>query len=121
MSETRPVTSAHREGALIATTAKSQKPSEGICPPGSNPHADRPNWQPADSITDYLWNCREGLENFSERRVCQLLGWSRAKLWRVRQIAKIPEGLFEHLFDEFREGRFRLSEKKLAAIGQALE
>jgi hypothetical protein len=67
------------------------------CSPGSHPHADRANWQPADTLEGYLTNIREGLEDFSDRRACALLGWSRAKLWRVRQAGRLPEPLFERL------------------------
>lgn len=88
----------------------------GTCSPGSHPHSDRPNWQPADTIGDYLTNCREGLENFSERRAAKLFGVSRAELWRWRLMAEIPEDLFERLLKACKKP----STKALAAIGQAL-
>jgi integrase len=39
--------------------------------PGSHPHSDRPNWQPATTIDDYLRNCREGLEEYPDRRAAK--------------------------------------------------
>ena len=67
------------------------------CSPGSHPHSDRPNWEPAETANDYLRNCREGLEAYSDRRMAKLLGWSRAHLWRAKLMAEIPEDLFERL------------------------
>ena len=54
---------------------------------GSHPHADQRNWQPADNIDDYLRNCREGLETYSDRRVAKLWGVSRAWIWRAKLVA----------------------------------
>ena len=65
--------------------------------PGSHPHSDRPNWRPSETVDDYLRNCREGLEEFSERRVAHLMGLPRMKLWQWRMMAGIPEDLFERL------------------------
>jgi hypothetical protein len=48
-----------------------------VCSSGSNPHSDRPNWQPADNIDDYLRNCTEGLETYTDSRAAKLLGWTR--------------------------------------------
>ena len=41
--------------------------------PGSHSHSDRPNWQPAGTAHDYLRNCDDGLEVYSERRMPKLL------------------------------------------------
>jgi hypothetical protein len=68
--------------------------------PGSHPHADRPNWRPAQTADDCLRNCREGLEVFSERRFACLMSLPRMKLWQMRMMAEIPEELFERLLRE---------------------
>ena len=47
------------------------------------------NWQPAETIEDYLRNCREGSEEYSERRAAQLLGWPRMKVYRAKLMADI--------------------------------
>lgn len=82
--------------------------------PSSHPHADRPNWRPAETGDDYLRNCQEGLEQYSERRMASLLGLPRMKLWQMRMMAAIPEGLFERLV------RSRPRTKALAQIGALL-
>jgi hypothetical protein len=46
-----------------------------------------PNWQPASTKVDYLRNCREGLEDYSERRLAKLLGWSRIRIHRAKLMA----------------------------------
>ena len=66
---------------------------------GSHSHADQPNWRPGETIDDYLGNCREGPEQFSERRFAKLSGLSRAKLWRAKQVASLPKDLFEILVE----------------------
>jgi hypothetical protein len=80
----------------MAETMSARSP-EGPGPPGSHPHADQPNWQPAKTADDYMRNCREGLEGFSERRLAGLMGLPRMKLWRMRMMAAIPDDLFELL------------------------
>jgi hypothetical protein len=65
------------------------------CSPGGHPHSDQPNWRPADTIVDYLANCREGLEEYSDRKAAKLWGISRAELWRWKLIGELPEDLFE--------------------------
>jgi hypothetical protein len=97
-------------------TQRECTPVSVTCSPGGHPHADRPNWQPADNINDYVRNCHEGLESWSDRRAAKLLGWSRARLWRAQQMANIPEDLFDRLLDQ----AHMPSTKELAAIGQAL-
>lgn len=87
-----------------------------VCSPGSHPHADRPNWRPAETPDDYLRNCREGIEEYSERRYAQLLGAPRIALWRGRMMAEIPDELFERLL----RAPGRPSSKALAQIGAAL-
>jgi hypothetical protein len=57
------------------------------------------NWAPAETIGDYMRNCREGLEVFSERRAAKLMGWSRAHMRRVTLMAELPEDLFEALLE----------------------
>lgn len=82
------------------------------CSPGSHPHADQPNWKPAESADEYLANCREGLETYSERRFCKLIGWTRIASWRARMMGAIPDALFELLVT----GR-RTSAREMAVIG----
>ena len=65
--------------------------------PGEHPHQDQANWHSGENIEDYLQNVREGLEDYSERRVCELMGWTRAHSWRVRKIGELPIDLFERL------------------------
>jgi hypothetical protein len=89
--------------------------TEAPCSPGSHPHSDRPNWQPAETIEDYFRQCEEGLENFSGRRMAKLFGISRAALWRWRLMAQIPEDLFNLLMEKSKR---RLSTKSLAAVGR---
>jgi hypothetical protein len=86
-------------------------------PPGSHPHADQPNWRPADTFMDYIRNCQEGLEAYSDRRAAKLLGISRAELWRWKLKAELPEVLFETLLNAERKP----SVKALAAVGQAFK
>ncbi len=45
--------------------------------PGSHSHADQPNWRPAVTADEYLNNCSEGLEVYSERRMAKLMGVPR--------------------------------------------
>lgn len=82
--------------------------------PGSHPHI--PNWRPAETPDDYLRNCREGSEKYSERRFAKLTGMSRVQLWRGKMMAQIPDALFDRLM--------RLDpkpqERQLAALGQWL-
>src|SRR5215472_13547474 len=82
--------------------------------PGGHPHSDRRNWAPADTAEDYLRNCREGLETWSERRFANLMGVSRAQLWRWKIYAAIPEDLFEALLSR------HVSRRDLTKIGQFL-
>lgn len=74
------------------------------------------NWQPADNIKDYLRNCREGLEDYSDERAVRLLGWSRMKLWRVRKARQLPDELFELLIGQDKIPSWR----ELAAIAGTL-
>jgi hypothetical protein len=83
--------------------------------PGSHPHADRPNWQPADNVDDYFCNCHEGLEAYSERRVAKLLGVSRMNVTRMKLMADLPEALFERLL-----AMPSTSTNEFAAVAQAL-
>jgi hypothetical protein len=96
--------------------------SEAInaCSPGSHPHADRPNWRPAETPDDYLRNCREGLETYSERRMAKLLGMTRIGLWRAKIASELPQELFKHILQERRRLGFGISMKSLAQIALAL-
>ena len=85
--------------------------------PGSHPHSDRPNWQPAETANDYLRNCDEGLEAYSDRRMAKLLGVSRASFWRWKLMAEIPEELFERLLAR---SDHKFSTKELANVARAL-
>jgi hypothetical protein len=71
-------------------------PSDDDGSPGSHPHSGR-NWQPATTFDEYLQNCREGLEEYSDRRTAKLMGWSRMRLHRVLLTAELPDELFERL------------------------
>jgi hypothetical protein len=84
--------------------------------PGSHPHADQPNWRPATTIEEYLQNCREGLEVYSERQVSKILGMPRAKLWRAKMLAAIPGELFERLLAQPNPPKVR----EMANIGRLL-
>jgi hypothetical protein len=85
------------------------------CSPGSHPHSDRPNWRPAETINEYLANCDDGLEKYSDRRAAKLWGVSRAELWRWRLMADIPDELLDRLL----ELDPLPSTKSLALIAQA--
>src|SRR5262245_18149929 len=83
-------------------------------PPGSHPHADRPNWRPAETLEDYLRNVREGLEQTSDRRLAKLMDVPRTKLWRMRLLAELPEDLFERLLAA------GVHSRQLASVAQAM-
>jgi hypothetical protein len=87
---------------------------------GSHPHSDRPNWRPAETADEYLANCREGLEEYSERRVAKLLGMSRMRLWRAGLMGEIPDKLFELILATAKREKIKVSTKMLAYVGQAL-
>jgi hypothetical protein len=89
---------------------------QGNGSPGSHPHADRRNWKPAETIDEYLQNCREGLEDYSQRKAAGLWGVSRSELQRWRLMADIPEPLFEALLSASRAP----STKSLGEVGRAL-
>jgi hypothetical protein len=88
--------------------------------PGEHSHADRPNWRPAESIEEYLANCREGLEKYSEKHACELLGVTRIQLWRIRIMASIPDSLFDFILMRARTKGIRITTKMLAQVGHAL-
>src|SRR5262245_31780997 len=90
------------------------------CSPGSHPHSDRPNWRPAEDFETYMENCREGLEAYSDRRVAKFLGLSRVHLYRIRLMAELPEGLFEHIITEAPKRNLKPSSKAFAQIALAL-
>jgi hypothetical protein len=92
-----------------------------LCSPGSNPHSDQPNWKPAETIEDYFRNCDEGLEQYTQSRAAKLMGWSRAKLWRLGMSARVPEDLFERLMKYQRESNRQISTKAMAAIVLAMD
>jgi hypothetical protein len=75
------------------------------------------NWAPAETIADYLGNCREGLETWSERRAAELLGCKRIELYRWKRMAELPEDLFEALLTS---GSKPPSSRELANIARAL-
>jgi hypothetical protein len=92
--------------------------SKDDCSPGStdNPHADQRKWRPATTLEEYARNCREGLEDYSDRRAAEILGVSRVWVWRAKMLAAIPKDLFERLL----AADTPPSTKALAQIGQAL-
>jgi hypothetical protein len=85
--------------------------------PGSHPHANQANWRPAEVFDDYIRNCLDGLESYSDRRAAKLLGVSRAELWRWRLMAELPADLFDRLL----KARPMPSTRSLAAIALALK
>jgi hypothetical protein len=85
-------------------------------PPGSHPHADRPNRRLAEAPDEYLRNCDEGLEEYSERRAAKLWGVPRIELQRWKLMADLPEELFERLL----AGGVR-STKAMAQVALALQ
>jgi hypothetical protein len=91
------------------------------CPPGCHPHADQPNWRPADNPWDYLRNCEEGLELYSNRRLAKLFGVSRVEVWRWQQMAKLPDDLFEALLKSGRNSTKSLAEAALVFEGAGRE
>ena len=90
----------------------------GECSPGNdgNPHADRPNWQPAETIADYFRNCSDGLETYTHTRAARLLGQSRTAVWRQRLAAQLPQDLFDYLLHEAQKASITLSTKALAGV-----
>jgi hypothetical protein len=87
------------------------------CSPGSHPHADQPNWRPADNPWDFYRNCQEGLETYSERRIAKLFGISRVEAWRWKLMAELPDDLFEELL----KSGIKASSKSLAAAALLLK
>jgi ribosomal protein S14 len=83
--------------------------------PGNHPHSDRRNWRPATTLDEYLRNCREGLEEHSDRRLAKFMGWSRIHLYRVRAMASLPDELFECLL-----AAGVLSSAEMARVANAL-
>ena len=65
------------------------------CSPGSHPHSDRPNWQPAETANDYLRNCQDGLEAYTDRRMAKI-----RKLQRRIDTPRIRKAKKEHLEEE---------------------
>lgn len=88
-------------------------PAEGGSP-GSQGFDGR-NWQPATTPEEYVRNCRDGLEEYSDRRMAKLLGVPRIELYRMKMMAAIPEDLFEQLLAAGVD-----STKAFAQIGVAL-
>lgn len=84
-------------------------------------HDERRNWKPADTFEEFMANCREGLETFSERRAAKLLGVSRADIQRWVFMASLPKDLFERLLTSHRQTGRRIGEKEMAAIALALQ
>jgi hypothetical protein len=81
------------------------------------PRGAIPNWQPATTFDDYIRNCREGLEEYSDRRLARITGWSRMHVFRMHLIAELPKALFERLLAA---DDIPISAKALAGIALAL-
>jgi hypothetical protein len=64
---------------------------------GASPGGHGRNWAPAETIDNYVRNCRDGLEDFTRRRAAKLLAWSRIEVYRAILMAELPEDLFEAL------------------------
>lgn len=84
--------------------------------PGS-PGSHGRNWSPAETFGDFVRNCEEGLETWSERQAAKLMGVSRAELWRWGLMAELPDDLFEALLAT---GKKCPSSRELANIVLAL-
>ena len=83
---------------------------------GQDPRLEDVTQDPAETVEEYDANVREGLEEYSERRWLKLAGISRAEAWRWKQMAAIPDELFERLL----ASDIKVSTKSLAAVGHAL-
>jgi len=92
-----------RRAGVRGTAGRTSRGAEGCAvsafdspgSPGSHPHSHRRNWQPATTIDEYVQNCREGLEKYSDRRAANLLGWTRINGYRAKLMSKLPRTLFE--------------------------
>lgn len=84
--------------------------------PGNNPHEDRRNWRPAETLEEYLHNCREGLETYSDSQAARILCVSRTELWRWQLMSELPEDLFESLL----KAQKKPSSRSLANAAMAL-
>jgi hypothetical protein len=82
------------------------------------PRGAIPNWQPATTADDYVRNVREGLEEWSERRMAILMGWSRIRVYRAKMYAAIPKELFEKLITSREFRRHIVGSRALTAIGE---
>src|SRR6266436_4994905 len=63
----------------------------------SSPGSHGRNWSPAETIDDYVRDCKEGLETYSDRHAATILGWSRMQVYRAKLMSEIPADLFEAL------------------------
>jgi hypothetical protein len=102
----------------MSTDLERSNSADDPCSPGSHPHSDQPNWRPAETIDEYLRNCRGGLEKYSERHAAKLMGVSRIALWRWKRIGELPSGLLEHILQK--GGLKEVSVKALAQVSVAL-
>jgi hypothetical protein len=64
---------------------------------GGSPGSHRRNWSPALNAGDCVRNSREGLEEYSDRRMAKLMGWSRAHILACQIDGRAPDDLFEAL------------------------
>jgi hypothetical protein len=55
---------------------------------GGYPGSQGRNWSPAETIDDYMRNCREGLEIWSDRRAAKLLGMNRMQYRKALLLAE---------------------------------
>jgi hypothetical protein len=74
------------------------------------------NWRPATTFDEYVQNCRDGLEEYSDRRAAKLLDWPRIQVYRAELISQIPRPVFNALVEGDVCGI-----KELAAIGLAFQ
>ena len=61
--------------------------------PPDAPRGAIPNWPPAETIDDYIRNCSDRLEEYSDHRAARLLGWPRIEVWRAKLMAELPPEL----------------------------
>jgi hypothetical protein len=81
-------------------------------------HPDRRNWRPGDDDADELLTQKVAdaiRDGASERQMAKLLGWSRAHMWRAKQVSQIPEELFDRL------RAAGVGNREIVAVGRALK
>jgi hypothetical protein len=82
-------------------------------------HPDRRNWRPGDDdAADELQfqKLQDAIrDGASERAISKLLGLNRARMWRAKMIANIPDELFDRL------SAARVGRREIVGVGRALK